>query len=185
MKALKITSFLIIIFSFIGFTSVRNSNDDYIYWDPERKLVWEDFQGSVDRTQPHIEALTASTIEVSSSYYKNEVPKFNVVSFFIKSQSWTKTNSEFTLEHEQLHFDITEIHARKLRKAIDSLSKRKVTDINKYKKAHTYYGKLCSNYQNAYDKSVYGHDERQAEWSAKVAAELVKLEKYAYVVPEE
>lgn len=180
MRKFKLSIILIAVFSFISFDKVNVNNDDQILWDTDRKLVWDDFKGTADAGMPNIEALTASTIEVSTSYYENEVPKFNVASFFIKSQSWTKTDSDFTLEHEQLHFDITEIHARKIRKAFDSLSRKKVTNINKYKQIHARYGKICSSYQDAYDKSVYGNDAEQEKWARKITAELNRLEKYAY-----
>nr|WP_294938398.1 hypothetical protein [uncultured Flavobacterium sp.] len=184
MKAFKLTIILIAIFSFVSFDTVKKVNDDQILWDSSRKLVWEDFKGDVDASMPKIEALTASIIEVSSSYYENEVPKFNVYSYFVKSKSWTKTDSESTLEHEQLHFDITEIYARKIRKSFDSLNKRKCTDIKKYEDIYARYAKLCSNYQNAYDKAVYPSEVEQRNWSRKINAELIRSKKYAYIPAE-
>lgn len=181
MKTLKLSILLLGFLSLISFTKADSTNDDQILWESHRKLVWEDFEGRADAAMPNIEALTASTIEVSTSYYDKEVPKFDVYSYFIKSQSWTKTDSEFTLEHEQLHFDITEIHARKIRKAFQELNKRKVRDISKYQDIHARYGKACTAYQNAYDKSVYGNDAAQAEWSKKIADELLLLKDYVYI----
>jgi len=185
MKALKLSLVLIILFSFVSFNKTKSYNDDQILWDSDRKLEWEDFKGDVDASMPKIEALTASIIEVSSSYYENEVPKFNVYSYFVKSKSWTKTNSVSTLAHEQLHFDITEIFARKIRKSFDSLNKKKCANIKKYEAIYARYAKSCSNYQNAYDTAVYPSDAQQKIWSRKINAELTRLNKYAYIRTEQ
>ncbi|MGX7666541.1 hypothetical protein [Flavobacterium pedocola] len=184
MKTVKLSMLLVVILSLISFNKTNDNNDDQILWDSNRKLVWEDFKGNVDTSMPNTEALTASIIEVTASYYENEIPKFNISSYFIKSQSWTTTNSVFTLEHEQLHFDITEIFARKIRKEFEILYTKKCTDISKYEEVHSRLGALCKKYQNDYDKAVYSNDTAQKIWSQKVAGELFRLKKYAYIPTE-
>jgi hypothetical protein len=66
-------------------------------------------------------------------FRENGMPNFLVTNSFIRNQAWTKdTTSAGTLQHEQLHFDIAEIYARKIRKAVDSLRRKNVKTVVSY-----------------------------------------------------
>jgi hypothetical protein len=185
MQSLKLSIFLIIIFSFISFNKIKFiDNNDKILWESERKLVWEDFKGNADTSMINITALTSYKIEITDLYLEKDVPKYKVSCYFIKSKSWTYANDKQTLVHEQLHFDIAEIFARKIRKAFDSLNIKKCNDINKYEEIYYHLGKVCDSYQDKYDNSVYFNDIQQKKWEKKVTAELEKSKKYTYI-PEQ
>ena len=91
-------------------------------WDSRKPLNWSDFRGTPDRQSKF--AASANT-GMSHSYVispdgvliKNAS---KVKAHFYPYLSWyvPKLINETTLGHEQTHFDISELHARKLRKTI-------------------------------------------------------------------
>jgi len=91
-------------------------NDD-ILWENNRPLTWSDFQGIPDYENDFVKALTASSIRYVYGCQDDGMIGFKISAVFKKSQSWVKevAHTNYHLGHEQLHFDITELHARKLR----------------------------------------------------------------------
>ena len=87
-------------------------------------------------------------------------------------------NEEYLLAHEQLHFDISELHARKLRKA-----------LNEYEIGRSIRQDLKSLYnrieservsmQNRFDKETSHSENREEEmrWRKFVAARIRKSSK--------
>jgi hypothetical protein len=39
----------------------------------------------------------------------------------------------YVLQHEQIHFNISELYARKIRKSADSLARKNITNLNIYR----------------------------------------------------
>ena len=89
---------------------------EVIYYDPESKLLWEDFKGKVPAVTGRIAAITMSgfgyTASVASSGGKGEIT-IKVYCFFNKNRSWVKPGkiTAYILNHEQHHFDISYIAA--------------------------------------------------------------------------
>lgn len=100
-------------------------------WAENRKLSWQDFQGSPP-TSSQFAASTATGINFEYSYstHNNNVEvEYIVESFFLRAKSWYIPNkiNKHILNHEQTHFDISELHARILRKRLST--KRFTTNI--------------------------------------------------------
>ncbi|MGJ8734513.1 MAG: DUF922 domain-containing protein, partial [Cellulophaga sp.] len=75
--------------------------------------------------------------------------------------------------HEQIHFDIAELYARKMREKLSKV----VPSSNTYKQARAIYtsvNKELDAYQDLYDKETnYSRDlEKQLFWQEKVKKEL-------------
>ena len=168
----------IFLFSFNDSKSIVKDSDE-ILWESQRKLVWEDFTGIVD-TSSNAEAQTYYQIKIIDSYFEKNLPKYRLGCYFIKSNSWTKTNEKIALQHEQLHFDIAEIFARKIRKKFDSLNIKKCNTQYTYKEIYSRLGKSCDEYHHRYDGEVYFDSVQQKKWRSKVTLELERLKKYAY-----
>ncbi|RXG15885.1 hypothetical protein DSM03_10370 [Leeuwenhoekiella aestuarii] len=90
-------------------------------WQENKMLQWSDFRGRPDRSTSY--TATANTgishrYTISKGYLVKE--KSIIQANFYPKLSWYKPNliDEHTLAHEQTHFDISEVHARMLRKAI-------------------------------------------------------------------
>jgi len=148
---------------------------DEIVWSPNRKLIWEDFKGTPPEAPVESTvAVTCSTMDLEFHNAKN----YKVESKFIKSKSWTVTDDPGMLSHEQLHFDITELHVRKIRKSFDSLSVRKITNFANYDEIYKSNIEKCNKYQDLYDSEVLGNNKNQQQWIKKVTAELLKLKRF-------
>jgi predicted secreted Zn-dependent protease len=175
MKSALLFSFLV----FIGLNSFAQSTDT-IYWNANRKLTWEDFKGRPDKTT-NLLAMTQAGIGYEVACKNGEL-KLKIYCYFNVTKSWTKeTNSEDLLRHEQVHFDITELYTRKLRKRLSELSDPCGKDIKELDKAYTNIFKACADRQDAYDRESEHslNDEQQKMWEAKIASELKALEKFA------
>ena len=151
---------------------------DTVRWTPDRPLQWADFQGQPDPTNIH---KAYSFGKMTYSYrYKGTTLSTEVACTFDKLKSWTRTTDSAVLAHEQDHFDINEIYARRLRKAYQDYRfnpptvKGDLADI---------YSKLSSELrqmQEQYDgQSDHGRlVDIQHEWDKKIKTELVELEPY-------
>jgi hypothetical protein len=177
MKILHFTIFIVTALFLLSFNNSAKDSDE-ILWRSERKLVWADFKGSVD-TSSNAEALTSWKIKIIDTNFENDLPKYKLACYFIKSESWTKTNDKIVLEHEQLHFNIAEIFARKIRKTFDSLNIKKCNTESTYIEIYSRLGKSCYDYQHKYDSEVYFDSIQQKKWKTKVNVELERLKKFA------
>lgn len=154
--------------------------DDCMSWSEDRKLTWADFKGRAKKASLN-EALTDSGMSIELEC-DGTTSRAVVKCFFNPSKSWTKSNdSDYLLAHEQLHFDITELFVRKLRKQLLVFGNdcKKLNDH-----IEAYYNKNYREfvrYQDEYDReSKHSLDkEKQAYWEKKVAKELAELQPFA------
>lgn len=106
-------------------TELCFDNDDHlrIDWNANHRLQWSDFQGEPDYENWRVAAVTSSLIQFSY-YCDSGVLKCDSKAVFMKDNSWVKADEVDGdyLVHEQLHFDITELYARKMRKMLDNNS---------------------------------------------------------------
>src|SRR5258708_674655 len=88
--------------------------EETIDWQSSRQLTWNDYKG---RPDPNAEA-AASTTTYLGIEYKMEDKSFSwkIQCRFSLTKSWGRTKTDLILKHEQGHFDIAEIFARKLHK---------------------------------------------------------------------
>ena len=152
-----------------------------IAWQETRRLSWTDFKGK-PRTGANFVASTNSGMSFSFSYTeKNEkrTMDYSVVCNFYPQQSWFKPGqvSAYILKHEQTHFDISELHARKLRKRIEETTFSK----NIKKEIEALYRKTeqeRQQVQNTYDSESDHSKNKEGEyfWRTKIAQELKKYE---------
>lgn len=154
---------------------------DTIPWIQDQKLTWKDF-----REKPQLgskaAAITASGISYSftSLARGNAVEAdFKVGAFFYPNKSWYRTHlaDAHILGHEQLHFDISELFARKMRKRLSEItfSLKIKTEVRKIYKDIL---KELNDYQELYDweTDFSRNPEKQLEWELKVVKDLT-LEK--------
>lgn len=157
-----------------------------IFWE-ETKLTWNDFKAKPNSDSP-FQANTNAGLSYSWGL-RNENGKielkYEVLSFFNPNSSWVvprSKSSEYLLQHEQLHFDITELHARKLRKQlaelkIDQLGKDPKSTLNKL---YEVIEKERAAMQLKYDKESNHslNKEGEAKWQNFVKKELKKFENF-------
>lgn len=152
---------------------------DTIIWKKDSLLVKENFQAK----HPVVKAPAYTT---SSIYFysddKSRNLLYHVEALFIKSKSYMKDSSLYALNHEQLHFDICEVNARRLRQMI------KEKDFTKVKNAVSEIQKMANKAMKDFrsEETEYDRDTqhginsaKQHLWDEKVAKELSDLEKYS------
>lgn len=160
---------------------IASEKSDTIYYDFNRPLTWQDFQGAVSANVPW-GAITASGFSFDSDMKEDENNidiTVGVYSFFLKHDSWKKTdiNSPYHLEHEQHHFDITRLYAEKL---VDQIKKAHFTADNFKKLLNSIFNKVYDEdmaMQHQYDSETNNsmNVEKQKEWNQKISGEIEKL----------
>lgn len=163
------------LFFILTFVLAEQSNtEDLVEWQHSVQLTWSDFKGQ-PQNRGDIVALTAAGIsfKLSIKERNNEVSGFDVEVFahFYPNRSWVhkKKSSNHILAHEQLHFDITELYARKFRKEISTVkvSRSIKRDLNK---TYQRIVKEMNVMQNNYDRETkHSTDvEMQSAWDKKI-----------------
>lgn len=109
-----------LLFIFLNFIESENS---IVKWQERPQVVWSDFQGKPDLNSP-FDAQVYSGMQYAMSYHEHDgIMKLDidVHAFFNPTMSWSKKEkrSDYLLRHEQLHFDISELYARKLKKELE------------------------------------------------------------------
>jgi len=160
-------------------------NEETITWSQHDKLQWGNFEGDPDYSSDVV-AITASgiTYGLSSKTYSNSDKieyTTKVMAQFYPEKSWylKERVNDTVLGHEQLHFDISELFARKFRKRIQETKFTK----NIQQEIGQIYDQIneeLRDMQNAYDAgSDYSRDyEGQVKWQKLIARELKKYDNY-------
>lgn len=165
--------------------STRNTNnltnDSIINWVDSSPLIWEDFQGIPDSSINHT-ALTFTRIHEELELYDDSILYF-IDAEFSCALSWKKKETNALLRHEQLHFDITELMARKKRKAYSEyISTNLESTAKDLDSISNWITKTERNlYNNIYDSETkHGTiQEFQIRWEERISKELDELSNFA------
>lgn len=182
--------FLIIAFSLLPIFCLAQyqSNGQHYLYNPDIKLQPKDFKGKAESSR-HMEANTACAINLNTapSYIQSDAKEVTVTleAHFLPYQSWKKGEmDEHLLNHEQLHYDLAEVYARKMRKRIstDNFSFKTLgTKLNRiYMEVWEDYAAEQSRYDRETDHSI--NKKAQLEWNDKVASLLRQSEQYKATV---
>jgi hypothetical protein len=95
-----------------------------ITWSEHQKLTWEDFQGTPDSTYRGYYASVNIRIDVKA-YCQYDKLQYTVRTVLNPQESWTKNReSESLLRHEQLHYDVSELYTRKIRREFKKIERQ-------------------------------------------------------------
>ncbi len=155
---------------------------DTLQWRSSRNLQWSDFKGKADKFSDN-DALTKSSIIVSFEFVRPGHINYTIMAVFHYYGSWAKdyAQTDALLRHEQTHYNITELYARKIRKALYETDyvpgKFKTILDNLYNK----YEEEWKDYQRLFDKQTSRGTNASAEkeWERKVQEELLQYKEYA------
>ena len=123
---------------FNNYDSIAFAQNDpnRFFWDENRPLKWSDYQGvpgtySDNYVGDRLDTAGAHTVSGITFDYDLQITQdqpcmytiteFDANAYVNKITSWVKselTSNMFLLNHEQTHFDVTEVHARKLNMAV-------------------------------------------------------------------
>jgi len=169
------TTLLLVLLSIFSVETSLSVTDD-IRWEESRKLSFMDFKGDV----PAITPWAATTSSQISFYYESvngKLTKVTVYASFNKEKSWMKKKIPEVLTHEQVHFDITEVFARKF---YHDVMKKNSADKKELNTLFQQANKECGEMQEKYDDETdHGTiEDAQAKWIEKVTAMLRDEEPY-------
>jgi predicted secreted Zn-dependent protease len=151
---------------------IQAQGDEFIDWSPGKRLTWDDYLAKPSSTS---DAAAITSTALGLEYHvRNNALTYKVTCKFSKTRSWGKYKSDYILMHEQGHFDITEIYARRLDNALREYNfnpKKFKSDLDEiYKVIMDEKEKV----QNQYDlETDYSRNkEKQAEWVKRIEKEL-------------
>ena len=162
---------MVIFFVFV--LSEPNQDEEVILWEKSKNLTWDNFKGVPENNRAAAVTASGLTYEFSTTKKNNQVVAidFTVSSHFYPNKSWYRPEvcDEVILGHEQLHFDITEVYARKF---IKLLKQKKFTDNvkNEVKQIYSTINSELNEFQNLYDSETNFSRNREAQltWELKV-----------------
>lgn len=170
-------AFLLFIIPFSSFA--QKTDEDLISWSGAKRLTWADYKASPD---PDSDAAASTTTYLMISYnLSNENFSYTIESKFSRTRSWGLHKTAYILSHEQGHFDIAEIFARKLYKKMNGYVFNRKTYQKELKKIYQDILDEKEEMQNRYDKETNHsiNKDKQAEWLKKIAAMLEEYKAYA------
>lgn len=169
--------FLLFLMGIFTMASSYGQQARHLAWSSKAPLQWVHFQGKPETDDQVHGAVTYAGIEVlvDQVLFPSGNIRFKAHAIFDQKRSWVKKGQPDSalLAHEQLHFDITEVYARKLMHKLNELrlSKKDKALVKKWQKR---YQEAQLNAQKLYDReSVHGlHFEQQQAWRTLIDAEL-------------
>ena len=125
-------------------------------------------------------ALTSTALGISYNVSNHHL-NYEITCSFSKVKSWGILKTPYILSHEQGHFDITEIFARKLHKELLDYKFNRRTFRQDVNDIYDRVVKEKENFQYAYD-GLTDHSRNktvQKEWLEKIQELLIETEPYS------
>jgi hypothetical protein len=155
----------------------------FVDWDAHRPLTWADFEGKFDKANP-FDSYTLANISYTYHWQKGDrllSYQFTIKNRLLKDSSWVRKNKETPalLKHEQLHFDIAELYARKLLLAFNA----KIYTANYDQEIKDIYARVLKEVremQARYDAETdhFKNKAEQARWESYIADQLQQTPPY-------
>ncbi len=177
-----------LILCFVFLSSFNQDRKDIIVWQEGKLLTWDDFKG---KPAKRFSAASTHYDTFKTTEEKGNKTEVVVRAIFYTNKSWKKVSwiNDEVLEHEQKHFDIVELFARKLRKEIQA---RKYLNYENVKAiTDTLYDKMDKEmdlFQDKYDDETDASmdGDQQRKWNKKIMDEIQSLSAYkntTFMVP--
>lgn len=163
--------FGLLVFLWFGMSFAQE--EEAILWHPKQRLSWVNFKAEPIEGSK-VAATTASGLSYQFSATEEDGKyelDYSISTFFYPDRSWyqPKICDEVILSHEQLHFDISELFARKMRKIMDTTTFTKNVKAE-VKAIYRKINKELAEFQQVYDNETnYSRNiEQQQSWNQKI-----------------
>jgi Bacterial protein of unknown function (DUF922) len=157
----------------------KKADDDYIPWVPSYRLTWDDF---LCAPQHNSDAVASTSTALGIAYQiKGGKLTYQITCRFSKHKSWGLVKTPYILAHEQGHFDITEIFARKLYQTLLNYHLNRATFPNDINTIYDTIVQAKEAFQAAYDgQTDHSRNKRkQDEWLERINNLLEDTQPYA------
>lgn len=175
--------FLLVLFGFTDFAQEVHTTSNQILWSDGYRLTWSDFEAkTVGDTK--IAALSSIGLPYKFITDGEGIMKISINVCFFKEESWSKKEEQnkVLLQHEQLHFDIAELHRRMIVKELIRAEFRKDNYEEKLDEIiERHWSESYRQMQDKYDKETNFSRVFQAQinWNRFVSQQLLNLEEFA------
>ncbi len=150
-----------------------------IKWKSTTQLKWSDFQNPVKPTKEEdVVAITSTGIRYVVAQQKGSPNRMqlHISAVFSQKNSW-KNHEGLTkeaLDHEQGHFDIAEIYARKIKAEVNKKIITKKDFDNHFKALYDRYYKEYQQFQKKYDEETNRglNTEQQQKYRQMINSQL-------------
>ena len=159
--------------------AAQETNEELLNWNSSKRLTWADYKAAPD---PSSDAAASTTTYLMITYnLSNENFSYKIESKFSRTRSWGLHKTPYILSHEQGHFDLAEVFARKLNKKMSEYVFNRKTYQKELKKIYQDILSEKEEMQNKYDKETNHsiNKEKQAEWLKKIDQMLNEYKAYA------
>lgn len=165
----------LLLLAILSFFGTKPSRNKILY----RQLTWADFRGPIDPNQPMVNAATTTEMELSDDY-SGDSHIFRARAYFLPDSSFVRYRSDSTLRHEQTHFQIACIAARKCSLVLATLDGEDSTAAAKADVIFDRYCLLKDSLNQAFDDQTHHGQLRGPEkaWEGRMSMELVNLNAY-------
>jgi hypothetical protein len=174
----KLGKYLWLLLALPALAFTQDKDEELIDWNSRRLLTWADFKGAPN---PNSDAAASTTTYLGIEYkISSKGFTYDIQCRFSRTRSWGLSKTEYILKHEQGHFDIAEIFARKLHKEMGEYKFNQNSYRKDLREIYERISKEKEDFQNRYDKET-DHSRRtvrQTEWNAKISEMLVEYEDY-------
>lgn len=153
---------------------------DTIYYNPKRPLTWADFKGTPQGSSRYAaEVFPSMAFDEDVDVVKSVVQvKLKLKTYLSKTDCWVRSGSrdDYTLNHEQRHFDIAKLACEQFKQALQSESKT-VTNYDgaihaDYLEAFSKMGELQKQYDRETQHGL--NTAEQERWNKHIDDELHK-----------
>jgi hypothetical protein len=171
--------YTILIILFVNFSFQKER--EVIIWSKDIKLKWEDFKLELDE-KSNFDAISSIGFEHEYNWKKDTV-FIKLIAVFTKNKSRVKSSgkTDNLLQHEQTHFNIQELFARRLRRKYLTTSFYKKTFQIEIDKNYITIKNDMKIFDKKYDEetNLSRNKIKQKEWNEKVERELKELEGFS------
>lgn len=151
----------------------KKNDRDTVYYET-RKINWDDFRGKPNSMRYGAAIFSNFGYHSSFKVSKGLIQAFvETRTYLVRGMSWANetAKTDYSLAHEQLHFDITKLVVERFKKKVKTMQAESIEDLNsmiQYEYLESY--REMNRLQKEYDEeSRHSLDTfKQAEWVEKV-----------------
>ena len=153
-------------------------SQDTIHWRSNYELSWDDYRAVPEDSIDH-DAVSAINISYQLKFNKKEY-QYDVFCVFDKKDSWVKQRDSVLLSHEQVHFNIHELFARKIRREFKNYRFNYSTIKTDFQRIFENLVSQSEAMNKRYDVETNFSKNRKAQdfWNENIARSLTDLEQF-------
>jgi len=145
-----------------------------VAYEPGKKLTWQDFKGRPKPTDTHKGAEITISIFLKmkdTSFWSGRIT-YDAYAVAFKDESWVRPayRDDYSLKHEQVHFDIAHLYAETLEVKLNSLDSKTSKDQAEVERILQEHLAEMRAFQDRYDRETNGGNNhaKQKKWLTKI-----------------